>query len=105
MGGTGGQTGTSTLEVMVSLILVTFAAAGLAVAAPLAYGRSAFWRNQYNVARHLEQHLETLRATPYDNLVSGETTLTEAGFSCQTVTRYVKESTDATRWVEAGNAS
>lgn len=101
----GNQAGTSTLEVVASLILVTFAAAGLAVVLPMAYGRVAVWQGQANVSRHLEQHLESLRATQYNGIPSGENMVTEDGYSCRSLTREVKESADTLSWIEAGTAS
>ncbi|HYH03062.1 MAG TPA: PA14 domain-containing protein, partial [Bacillota bacterium] len=101
----GGQRGTSTLEVIAALILFSLAAAGLAVVLPMAYGQASIWRDQYNVSRHLEQHLETLRGQTYSGIAIGEQTVTEEGLSCRTQTSYVKEASDGKSWVIPGPAS
>jgi type II secretory pathway pseudopilin PulG len=59
------QKGTTTLEVIAALVLFALAAAGLAVALPMAFGRAEIWSEQQTLAWYLEKSMEEIRSYPY----------------------------------------
>jgi type II secretory pathway pseudopilin PulG len=66
-----GEKGTITLEVIAALVLFALAAAGLAVALPMAFDRAAVWSDQQTLAWFLERNLEEWRSLSYAELPFG----------------------------------
>jgi type II secretory pathway pseudopilin PulG len=69
------QQGNTTLEVIAALVIFALAAAGLAVALPLAFGRAETWSEQKTLAWYLEKRMEEMRCATYENLSTGTSTL------------------------------
>jgi type II secretory pathway pseudopilin PulG len=68
--------GTTTLEVIAALVIFALAAAGLAVALPMAFDNAETWSEQQTLAWYLEKSMEEIRGFTYESLPVGSDTLT-----------------------------
>lgn len=85
------QKGSSTLEVILSLILFVLVASALAIAIPMTYNWLTDNDDRLNMARLLEKHLEQLRSIPYEQLrIKDSGIISEGNYNYRIITKLVK---------------
>ena len=84
------EKGSSLIEIIAALIIFSLAAAGLAIAIPMAYGRVKTWQEQFDLGRYLEKQLEDVRSHAFIDLPIKDTGfVTEGNYQYRWVTNYV----------------
>jgi prepilin-type N-terminal cleavage/methylation domain-containing protein len=100
------QQGSSLIEIIAALVIFSLAAAGLAIAIPMAYSRLSIWRGQFDLGRYLETQLEDVRSRTFADLSLGDSGLVDDGdYKYRWVTGYVRNDEGNHTWADSGSGS